>query len=183
MDVVALVVSLLALGLAGWSAWATHRQAQATEEQATAAKEANQTADEALALARKAEERDEARLVVEERPTFDVTGKPDEGKASALTVAVTNTGPLPYEKVLVRPDLTDAETKRIVHGMGDTENLCNESDLGACKPGETLRATLVRTNPDLGGKAKLIVTASRSGREWHPVYYVDAPTPPRVYFV
>jgi hypothetical protein len=179
VETAALVISIVALLAAGWSAWGTHRQARATEDQARAASEANATAQEALDLAREADARERTRQHLEERPNFEVSGKRVKGKLSLTTVTIRNNGPLEYDSVTVTPDLTDPETKRLVRGVQHEDELSVEVNLGALKPGESLVTALVRTNPQLGGQAKLAITATRHGREWQMFHYVPVSRPPR----
>ena len=180
MEIAALAISVVALLAAGWSAWGTHRQAQATEEQARAASAANATATEALALARAADSREQTRQHVEERPTFEVVGKRQRDKPSLIDVTIRNDGPLTYDEVIVAADLDDADTKRLIRGLNRSEELVPELALGSVQPGETLSAVLARTNPELSGNAKLIVTARRERREWRTIHYVKVARPQRI---
>ena len=175
-----MVISVVALLAAGWSAWGTHRQARATEDQARAASEANATAQAALHLAREADARDQTRQHVDERPDFSVSGKRAKGKPSLIMVTLRNEGPLGYDSVTLAPDLKDPETMRLVRGVQLGDDITDELDLGACYPGESLSTELVRTNRQLGGRAKLTVTATRQGHEWRIIEYVTVSRPPRV---
>jgi hypothetical protein len=169
VDIAAFIVSIVALLTAGWSAWGTHRQARATEAQAHAANAANRTAQEALALGRAADIREQTRQHLESQPNFEVNSKRRRGTPLLIDVAVKNNGPLTYDTVTVRPDLSDADTARLVRGVTIEGHLSAEVTFGPFQPGETVAAVIPRTDPELGGDAKLILAAARDGNEWTTV--------------
>ncbi|WP_418062303.1 hypothetical protein [Pimelobacter simplex] len=172
MEIAALAISVVALLAAGWSAWGTHRQARAAESQAQAAADANRTAQEALDLALAAEMRERTRQHVEERPTFKVDGKRHQGAPLLIDLTVRNNGPLAYDSVTVRPDMGDAQTAALLRGVSVDHTLADEAALGSLKAGEAAEAVLARTAHDVGGDAKLIVTAARGSNEWATIHYL-----------
>lgn len=180
VSIAAFVVSIVALLAAGWSAWGTHRQARAAEGQAAAADAANRTAQEALALARAADLREQTLQHVEERPILNVVGKRVKNEPSLTTVTIKNEGPLSYESITVRVDVDDADTKRLVRGIGASDALTNEAVFGPLQPGETITTTLNRTGPQFSGQAKLFVTATRRDNEWTMIHNVQVSRPPRI---
>lgn len=179
MVIAAFIVSIIALLAAGWSAWGTHRQARATEAQARSADAANHAAQEALALAKAAEARDRARQHAEEHPSFDVAGTRQRNMPTLIELTVKNGGRLKYDAVTVAPDLTDPETTRLLRGVRVHDSLADEAALGSVHPGETIATVLVRTSPELGGKAKIIVTTARGEHVWTTVHYIDIARPAR----
>lgn len=180
VTIAAFVVSIVALLAAGWSAWSTHRQARAAEVQAEAADAANRTAQEALTLARAADSREQTRQHVEQRPHFNVVGKRVKNKPLLTMVTIKNEGPLSYESITVRLDLEDAGTNRLVRGIGRLDAFAAENTFSDVKSGETVTMTLVRADPQLGGQAKLLVTAKRAEGEWTMIHYVQVSRPPRI---
>lgn len=180
MEVAAFVTSVFALLIACWAAWATHRQATAAETQAAAAQDANATATEALELAHAADARERSRQDLEDRPTFDVTGKRERNAPTIVRLTLLNAGPLTYDSVSAQPDLTDPETASLLLGIGDPADPQASIQWTTVKAGETVSTSLRRKSVEVAGSAKLIVTATRSDREWTSVHYVAITRPPRM---
>lgn len=173
VETAALVISLIALLGAGWSAWGTQRQARAAEE-------ANLLARAASDLARAAEARDQTRQHLEERPDLSVSGKRTKGKPSVVTVAIKNNGPLGYDSVTVSLDLTDEATRRLALGMQVGDGVEAEVDLGELRAGESLVTGLARANVQLGGQAKLAIVVIRGSQRWQTIHYVPISRPTRI---
>lgn len=182
MDITAVVISLVALAARAWAAWGTHRQAVASERSAAAAEKAASDAAESLELARAVEERERDRQYAEGRPTITLERRTARRNRIPGTVELwlANEGPTECESVVVKPDLDDEQTARLVRGFASSAGeLSPETVLDHTPVGQGWSIGVIRNNPQDGETVKFHIEARRGTSHWHNVVYVNFPAPPR----
>lgn len=175
MGIAALVVSVLALGAAGWAAFAA-------SQQANLAAKANSTAEHALDVAKSVERVETARLHSEHHPVLEV--EPVKGSRKANRhLRLTSSGPITFDSITLRPDSSDAETVRLVAAILDaSEQEVSSVILQTVRVGDRHDFFLKRTSRETSGTARLLIEVREGSREWAIVTHVRFQPPPRVYF-
>jgi hypothetical protein len=194
MATAALIVSLLALALSGWASVSYHRQAAANKRSADAAERteeaARRSADAAERSATAAEQSatDAREVAKTERLRHHAERQPslslelsDRRPAERQPARLHSAGPIAYDRVEIWPDMNDAQTRRLVVGVSTTPTADEERvilpHLGI---GQDVDLFIFRSDPELNGRARFIVTCHRDEEEWQSVMHVELPRPQRV---
>lgn len=190
MEVAGFIVAVVALGLSGWAAWNTQRQAKAaeratraSERSATAAEHSATAAAETLATAQKMERYEAIRLHAERRPeiTLEHRRLKDTRNGQALGIRLVNHGPIPYDEWHVSVDLDDSETAKVLTGLLDEDGQpCSSLIIADVDHGEAVDLEVGRVLPPATGDAKFVVLARSDEEEWRIVLHLQYRRPGRI---
>lgn len=157
VDLLALLLSVIAIVIAAFAAAFTRRQALATEHLRDA---------------------DHERRRDERAPnlTLERTGQ----SGGVVTVVLTNDGPVGLSNIRARfpgRQHCSGPAAAIDNGSGPATS----ADLGALAMGDQRTFSVTLTDPDVGGQVTLAFDASDGRDEWETIARFDVPHPPMVF--